>query len=78
MPRAVRNRLKTLYDRVIFYTIKLPFVFIAAPIGFLFEGLITLPYIIMTEIDGRHIRKKSGCCAKNRLARFTMRNNLRR
>ncbi|NOY68551.1 MAG: hypothetical protein GXP53_03535 [Deltaproteobacteria bacterium] len=39
-----------------FYLIKLPFVYIAAPLGFLFDFIITFPYIIMTEIDGR--RKK--------------------
>lgn len=44
------------YKILKFYVIKLPFVYIAAPLGFLFDFIITFPYIVMTELDGR--RKK--------------------
>lgn len=56
----IRNRWKALYDRGIFYAFKLPFVYIAVPMGFLFEYIITFPYIVMTGIDAHGKKKKSG------------------
>lgn len=46
-----------IYRTFKFYLIKLPFVYIAAPLGFLFDFIITFPYIVMTEIDGRRGKK---------------------
>ncbi len=60
MTMPLRIRLKPLYDRGIFYAVKLPFVYIAVPIGLLFEYVIMFPYIVMTAIDARSKRKKSG------------------
>ena len=36
-----------------FYLLKLPFVYAAIPLGFIFEFIITFPYIVMTGLDKR-------------------------
>jgi len=46
------------YKKILFYTVKLPFIYLAIPIGFIFEYLITFPYIILCTIDG-HFQKKA-------------------
>ena len=46
-----------IYKTLKFYLIKLPFVYIAAPLGLLFDFIITFPYIVMTELDGRRGKK---------------------
>ena len=35
-----------------FYMLKLPFVYIMIPIGFVFEFLTTFPFAVMVSIDG--------------------------
>jgi hypothetical protein len=40
-----------LYKKILFYTVKLPFIYMAIPIGFIFEYLITLPHLILCTID---------------------------
>lgn len=45
------------YKTLKFYLIKLPFVYIAAPLGLLFDFIITFPYIVMTELDVRRWKK---------------------
>ncbi|MBS3808831.1 MAG: hypothetical protein KGY38_01575 [Desulfobacterales bacterium] len=42
------------YARILkFYTVKLPFVYLMIPVGFIFEYLVTLPYIVLVSIDER-------------------------
>jgi hypothetical protein len=40
-----------LYKKIRFYTIKLPFIYLAIPVGFIFEYLITFPYMVLCTID---------------------------
>ncbi len=40
------------FRKIHFYTVKLPFIFIMVPTGFVFEYLITFPYIVLTSIEG--------------------------
>lgn len=42
-----------LYRRLRFYALKLPFVYLMIPLGFLFEFIITFPFIVMVTIDAR-------------------------
>lgn len=50
-----------------FYTVKLPFVYLMIPVGFIFEYLVTLPYIVMVSIDERRqARKQSSKTAPGR------------
>jgi len=53
-PASIYSAYKTLH----FYFIKLPLIYILIPIGFLFEFLITLPFLILTSLD-RYASKKS-------------------
>jgi len=46
--------LKTLH----FYFIKLPLIYVAIPIGFIFEYLITFPFVILTSLDRRSSKKQ--------------------
>lgn len=39
------------------YTLKIPFVFLMAAAGFIFEFLITFPHIVMVKIDERRSAK---------------------
>ncbi len=50
---------KIIFKRLRFYTIKLPFVYLMIPLGFLFEFLVTFPFIVMVAIDARRKRKSS-------------------
>jgi hypothetical protein len=43
--------MKPLYKKIHFYMVKLPFIYLAIPIGFIFEYLITFPYLILCAID---------------------------
>jgi hypothetical protein len=45
------SSMKPLYKKIIFYTVKLPFIYLAIPIGFIFEYLITFPHLILCTID---------------------------
>ena len=49
----LREGLKTLK----FYTIQLPLILIAIPLGFLLEFVITFPFFVFCGIDG--LKKKS-------------------
>jgi len=49
-----------LYKKVLFYTVKLPFIYIAIPTGFIFEYLITLPFILLCAFDSISQNKKRG------------------
>jgi len=51
-------RLYKIYKTLHFYFIKLPFIFIMIPIGFIFEYLITFPFLILTTLD-RNAPKKT-------------------
>lgn len=57
-PQKIRN-VKQLADIAHFYTIRLPFVCVMVPVGFLFEFLVTFPYIVLTAIDGRRQAKRT-------------------
>lgn len=57
-----RNDIPTIknhWKRFVFYTVKLPLIFITIPIGFIFDFLITLPSIILCSIDARTKNKIS-------------------
>jgi hypothetical protein len=41
------------WKHLVFYSIKLPLIFITIPVGFLFDFLITFPYAILCIIDAR-------------------------
>ena len=56
--RIMFDRIKWLYKRLHFYGIKLPFVFLMIPIGFLFEFLVTFPFIVMVSIDSRRNHRR--------------------
>ena len=45
MPRLVRN--------TIFYLIKLPFILMLILVGFAMEYVVSLPFAVMTRLDGR-------------------------
>jgi len=49
--------MEPLYKKILFYTVKLPFIYLAIPIGFIFEYLITFPYIVLCTIDGLFQKK---------------------
>ncbi len=42
-----------------FYLVRLPFIYLAIPIGFIFEFLITFPYVVMCEIDRKCRQKRN-------------------
>jgi hypothetical protein len=44
---------KTWWKHLVFYSIKLPLIFITIPVGFLFDFLVTFPYSILCIIDAR-------------------------
>ncbi len=45
------NFIDPIYKKILFYTVKLPFIYIAIPIGFIFEYLVTFPYLILCTLD---------------------------
>jgi len=45
------HNIRKIYKQFIFYTIKLPLIYIAIPVGFIFEYLITFPYIVLCTLD---------------------------
>lgn len=47
MTALPQNLFKILY----FYLVKLPFVYILVTIGFVFEFLITFPFVVLVSID---------------------------
>ncbi len=49
----MRQPFRNLFKLLHFYLIKLPFIYITVPAGFLFEFFITCPFIVMTFIDAR-------------------------
>ena|GEM_PF-2956586 len=56
----MNDQIRKIYRTLHFYVIKLPFIYITVPIGFLFEYLVTFPYIIMVSIDThRQNRRKT-------------------
>jgi hypothetical protein len=54
------SSIKTLYKQFLFYTVKLPFIYIAIPTGFVFEYLITFPYMVLCVIDSLCQKKRPG------------------
>jgi len=44
-------KIRKIYKQFVFYTIKLPLIYIAIPVGFVFEYLITFPYIVLCTLD---------------------------
>gem|GEM_PF-2823798 len=56
-PTNFQTKLDGLAKTLKFYLVKIPFTYIAVTIGFLFEFIITFPYIVMTEIDGRRRKR---------------------
>lgn len=49
--------LKHMLKRLYFYVIKIPFVYFMVTIGFVFEWLLTLPFIILVSIDAYRQKK---------------------
>lgn len=47
--------------KIKFYTVNLPLIFITIPIGFIFEFIITFPYIIFCTLDsmGKELKGRS-------------------
>jgi len=45
------SKIRKIYKQVVFYSIKLPLIYIAIPMGFVFEYLITFPYIVLCSLD---------------------------
>ena len=64
---SVPHRLYKIYKTLHFYCIKLPFIFIMIPIGFIFEYVITFPFIILTYLDrdASKKRRESGQATKD-------------
>jgi hypothetical protein len=40
-----------MYDRIRFHLVKLPFILLLITFGFIFEFLITLPFIVLCTLD---------------------------
>jgi hypothetical protein len=40
-----------MYDRITFYLVKLPFILLLIIFGFIFEFLITLPFLVLCSLD---------------------------
>ena len=53
MPRRDVPMIRTQWKRFVFYTLKLPLIFITIPVGFIFDFLVTFPSIILCNIDAR-------------------------
>ena len=45
------SKIKKIYKQIIFHTVKLPLIYISIPVGFVFEYLITFPYIVLCTLD---------------------------
>jgi len=45
--------------KIKFYTINLPLIFITIPIGFIFEFIITFPFIIFCMVDSLGQKKRT-------------------
>lgn len=58
--RSLSDRLYKIYKTLHFYCIKLPLIFIMIPIGFIFEYVITFPFIILTALDRNSSKRRRG------------------
>ncbi len=45
--------IKTRWKQFVFYTVKLPLIFITIPVGFIFDFLVTFPSIVLCSLDAR-------------------------
>jgi len=45
--------------KAVFYGIKLPFMLFLMLFGFMMEGLVELPFNVMTRLDGRSHRRRN-------------------
>jgi hypothetical protein len=59
MKRNNISIIKNHWKHFVFYTVKLPLIFITIPIGFIFDFLVTFPSIILCSLDARTKRKAS-------------------
>jgi len=51
--------IKKTYAQFIFFSLKLPLIYITLAIGFVFEYLVSFPYIILCTMDSISIKKKN-------------------
>ncbi|RJP94950.1 MAG: hypothetical protein C4518_02195 [Desulfobacteraceae bacterium] len=51
--------IKKTYAQFIFFFLKLPLIYITLAVGFVFEYLVSFPYIILCTMDSISIRKKN-------------------
>jgi len=58
--RRRATKLYKIYRILHFYCIKLPLIFIMIPIGFIFEYVITFPFIVLTALDRNPSKKRRG------------------
>ena len=54
-PANLRRAYKTLY----FYTIRLPLIYLLIPMGFIFEFLITFPFLVLASLDRNRCKKNN-------------------
>ena len=59
------GRIKKTFKQIYFCVIKLPLIYIAISIGFIFEYLITFPYIVLCALD--RVSQKDIALKKNNL-----------
>jgi len=55
----MQRNIKDIYEKGRFL-IKLPFILVLLTIGFIFEFLISIPLLILCELDNRFRRRNSG------------------
>jgi len=51
--------IKKTLKKIKFYTVNLPLIFFMIPVGFIFEFIVTFPFIIFCTLDSMGNRKKT-------------------
>lgn len=54
----MRIKINQPLKKIKFYTVNLPLILITIPIGFIFEFIITFPYIVFCTLDSMGNKKK--------------------
>ena len=61
VPDSKKHRqIRRIAERIHFYLIRLPLIYALIPIGFIFEFLVTFPFMVLTRLDRDRAPKKRG------------------
>lgn len=60
---SIISKIRKTFKQLYFHVIKLPLIYVAISIGFIFEYLITFPYIVLCTLDS--VSKKNSVSQKD-------------